>query len=206
MTQTPEQTHPCLPADWSILDAGSGEIMVNAPKGDPGGMTLTGKERPLAQRLLYRLARDILDSTKSQHQDVGGGQGAGLTVARVPHNWSTVMPTVPGLYWNKCFESASTPSQVYVFEQGGAMMSISDVGVVNLEVFHNGLTEPQWARITIPVHTEAVGPNKLLQAFKDSAKGTHELTMDKHGEFKSSTTQMAFDAFIEGAIWLSRLQ
>lgn len=206
MNETPAQTNPCIPTGWTVLDVGAGEIIVTAPNGNPGGMTLTGKERPLAQRLLYSLARDMLDSTKSQHQGADGGQGAGLTLAHVPNSWSADMPTVPGLYWNKSFESDFVPTQVFVFERGGVLMSVSHIGVGNLDALHDGLTQPQWARIVIPVHTEAVGPDKLLQAFKESAQGTHELTMDKHGGFMSSTTQMAFDSFIEGATWLSRLQ
>jgi hypothetical protein len=38
-----------------------GEIMVMAPDCDPGALTLTPKERTLASRLLYSLARDLLD-------------------------------------------------------------------------------------------------------------------------------------------------
>lgn len=195
MNQTPQQTASCIPAGWTIVEARSGELIVQAPCGNPGGMTLTGKERPLAQRLLYSLARDMLDSRNAQHQ------AAGLTVAHVPHNWSTTMPTEGGLYWNKCAEGDFVPTKVYVFEREGVLMCVSEEGITGLEGYHNGPTETQWALVSIPVHTEAIGPHMLLQAFKASAQDTHQLTTDKDGQFKSSTTKMAFEAFIDGATW-----
>lgn len=200
MNQSPAQTSPCIPPGWTILETRDGELIVTAPGGNPGGMTLTGKERPLAQRLLYSLARDMLIAQKDQHQ------ATGLTVAHVPHDWYSAIPTAAGLYWNKCLEGDFVPTKVYVFEREGVLMCVSEVGVTGLEEYHNGLTQPQWARIALPVHTEAIGPHLLLQAFKTSAQGTHQLTMDKDGQFKSSTTQMAFDAFIDGATWAASLQ
>lgn len=46
---------------WRIENGEGGEIMVMAPDCDPGALTLTPKERTLASRLLYSLARDLLD-------------------------------------------------------------------------------------------------------------------------------------------------
>lgn len=52
---------------WRIERADRDEIMVMAPECNPGAMTLSPKERALASRLLYSLARDLLD-LKEQHQ------------------------------------------------------------------------------------------------------------------------------------------
>lgn len=46
---------------WRIESGDCGEIMVMAPDCDPGALTLSSKDRSLASRLLYSLARDLLD-------------------------------------------------------------------------------------------------------------------------------------------------
>lgn len=52
---------------WRIEHGDRDEIMVMAPDCDPGALTLSPKDRSLASRLLYSLARDLLD-LKGQHQ------------------------------------------------------------------------------------------------------------------------------------------
>ena len=131
MPDKQNQPQTYTPAGWTVRAARNGEVIVSAPQGMPGGMTLTGKERPLPQRLLYALACDILSSQAS-------------------HNWLESMPTAPGLYWMQCGESDSEPVQIYVFERSGVLMSVSDSGVVGLDAFHTGLTQPLWARIPVP--------------------------------------------------------
>lgn len=49
---------------WRIENGDRGEIMVMAPDCDPGALTLSPKDRSLASRLLYSLARDLLDLKK----------------------------------------------------------------------------------------------------------------------------------------------
>jgi hypothetical protein len=55
------------PPGWYIgFDPASKEIVISAPKCDPGAITLTGNERPLATRLLYAMAIGLLhDQVKS---------------------------------------------------------------------------------------------------------------------------------------------
>lgn len=46
---------------------------------------------------------------------------------------------------------------------------------------------------------------QLRAAFEATAQGTHELTKDKDGQYRSSTTQIAFKSFADGARWMSGL-
>lgn len=46
---------------WRIEHGDRDEIMVMAPDCDPGALTLSPKDRSLASRLLYSLARDLLE-------------------------------------------------------------------------------------------------------------------------------------------------
>jgi hypothetical protein len=51
-----------VPHGWTVADIGDGEIVVQAPNANLGGITLTEKDKTLANRLLYALGRAMLDA------------------------------------------------------------------------------------------------------------------------------------------------
>lgn len=51
-----------VPHGWTVADIGDGEIIVQAPNANPGGITVTEKDKGLANRLLYALGRAMLDA------------------------------------------------------------------------------------------------------------------------------------------------
>lgn len=68
MTQAKIETQPThgVPEGWVVVDIGGGEIVVQAPDADSGGITVSPKDRALANRLLYELGRAILDQAAGQ--------------------------------------------------------------------------------------------------------------------------------------------
>lgn len=93
MKQPTAQKNSCIPAGWAVVDAGKGEIIVSAPAGMPGGMTLTDKERLLPQRLLYSLARAMLESTNPNIQPSVSGQAH--TIPKQPSGTTAVAKMLP---------------------------------------------------------------------------------------------------------------
>lgn len=51
-----------IPLGWTVADIGGGEIVVQAPGAVPGGITVSAKDKGLANRLLYALGRAMLDA------------------------------------------------------------------------------------------------------------------------------------------------
>lgn len=62
------ETIPAL-MDWSIFER-DGEIVVSAPFGNPGAITLTGQEKSLHGRLLFALAQAVIEERKKTESHV----------------------------------------------------------------------------------------------------------------------------------------
>lgn len=60
--------------------------------------------------------------------------------------WTTTAPTEPGEYLFRCDETGDDVSQLHVY-MNGKMLMVDDpmVGTIELNAFHDGLTEPEWS-------------------------------------------------------------
>lgn len=67
----------------------------------------------------------------------------------IPSNliWQTAIPTIPGIWWLKCYETDDIPEPLPVFVVNGGALMANDplLGILCLQDLHDGLTSVEWA-------------------------------------------------------------
>jgi hypothetical protein len=63
-------------------------------------------------------------------------------------DFNTEMPKTPGMYLFACGETDDKPQEIEIIKKRGFLwVDCPDLGITELEAYHNGLTKPKWLKL-----------------------------------------------------------